>query len=236
MRNKPLPIVLAILAVARFNLALGQSPVPWSSLTPSVQAEALAAIRVRLAPISQALAARGHDSLVIAHSDLHFTAVPSRQLRGVRYVWATYQPARLIDGRFWALVVTKDGEASGARSAQEFMTRLVRSRQERAADKIALCSELVRAYSVRADPLHWVRIFRSDTDLSVVLDPGKAEIRARGLHPPFVYPSGQAAAPVYLWAIESGQTTRYRCAPFEKGPPLFVVDSIPGIGLPPSSP
>ena len=200
-----------------------------------VQREAVRELQVRAAPFSAELRLRGRDTIDVAVTAVQFDMVRSRAIPHTTYYWAHFSPSGTYDMEFSVAIVDDGRIAKPIRTGADVVANIQWLRngsgQGWQVRVVRLCEELVGLLSPRANGLDGVVPFRTGADLDGLPGPIRDQLEAAGLHPPFLYPTKKVTS-VFLWALEPGQTTRYRCTPLDGNPSkvLVAVDSIAGVG------
>lgn len=212
------------------------------SQEPSVpgSSEVVGEIRAAVERVSDQRQVLGMTPFQFLPDSVSFLRESSTAVAGMIYEWGTYQPPGTYDVLFTAVAAHRRGQNLVLRSppdwgrvaTAEAWRDATAQRAERA------CREIVEYTGPRRDIGIRPRVYVGPSSVSNLFAADRDSLLRLGIESPQVTGGRRSGEwSVTFWAIESGQTTRYRCM---LGPgdstSLAVVDSIYGLGFQPRGP
>ena len=198
--------------------------------------------RYAAAPAVRDLGAAVADSMKVVTES-------SRAVPGLVYHWGTYSPPNTADAGVWGVAAELNGKARILQAPADWaaLVSLGSWLPGNESQVVEACAEVVRTVGPRRENYPRPVLFRDSSSLANVLTDelpllpeSRPSIWSRAEKPRGERQDGGWTS--LLWAVEMGQTTKYRCEFDKSGAKLDVrltsVDSIPKVGLmtgPPTS-
>jgi hypothetical protein len=169
-------------------------------------------------------------------TDLHVVSSPSTAVRGLEYSWAVYRPKESADAAWYAVVGTLDGHRLVLRESADWSKIAADWRPASSAEAVSACGELIATTGPLANPVSPPFVYRRHQVMPRTILGDTSRLR-RLREPSAVESGGDSSWEVTVWVLEPGRTAEYQCSIASSlGSHVRLLDSLPGVGLPPLGP